>query len=164
MSANVPTFNGIQMKIRRRSAEASEARNTLVGLCLTQNGEVGLNRLIQIILVETLGLTLQSNGSDKICMKGLFRTILISRQQRPAQQEKIPSPARIYWFRQTSQQPSYHISSQTSHLAHILIHQLYLNSEDMQLIIIFVNLISCSFSSNRHSSYLRIEMRPDNIL
>ena len=62
---------------------------------------MGLNRLIQIILVETLGLTLQSNGSDKICMKGLFRTILILRQQRPAQQEKIPSPARIYWFRQT---------------------------------------------------------------
>ena len=103
MSANVPTFNGMQMKIRRRSAEASEARNTLVGLCLTWNGQVGLNRLIQIILVETLGLTLQSNGSDKICMKGLFRTILILRQQRPAQQEKIPSPARIYWFRQTSQ-------------------------------------------------------------
>ena len=41
-SENVPTFNGIQMKIRRRSAEASEAKNTLVGLCLTWNVEVGI--------------------------------------------------------------------------------------------------------------------------
>ena len=92
MSGNVPTFNGIQMKIRRRSAEASEARNTLVGLCLTWDVEVGLNRLNQIILVETLGLTLQSNGSDKICMKVLYRTILILRQQRPKQQKKNHLP------------------------------------------------------------------------
>ena len=30
------------MKIRRRSAEASEAKNTFVGLCLTWNVEVGI--------------------------------------------------------------------------------------------------------------------------
>ena len=38
------TLSGRQMNIRRRSAEAKDARNTFVGLCLTwKEGEASIN-------------------------------------------------------------------------------------------------------------------------